>query len=202
MTDLSHDPGDRARLRQIAQQQLAAGIAPTSRGWGVSVEALAMLHRLASAPASAGDALKLLHELQVHQVELDLQHAQIEANEREAAEELARYRTLFERAPVACLVLGAELRIEQCNRAGTVLLGGSEGEVCGRNFDEWLAPDSRPSFADLLDALREGAENPSSMVCPLRGASASRPWRVVASAPAGSEAILLVITEDIGSIAG
>ncbi|HEX5757415.1 MAG TPA: PAS domain S-box protein [Arenimonas sp.] len=202
MSSFAIDPGDRPGLRQIAQQQLAAGIAPTSRGWGVSVEALAMLHRLASAPASAGDALKLLHELQVHQVELDLQHAQLEANERETAEELARYRTLFERAPVACLVLDAELRIEQCNRAGAVLLGGSDGEVCGRKFDELLSRESRPSFFGLLDALRAGVENPSGTVRPLGGAGASRLWRVAVSAPAGSDGVLLVVIEDAGPIAG
>jgi hypothetical protein len=95
------DSSGQPTLRQQAHHQLVAGVAPQSRGWGVSVEALTLLHRLASQPGSASDALKLLHELQVHQVELDLQQAQLEANERELNDELSRYRLLFEQAPSA-----------------------------------------------------------------------------------------------------
>ena len=68
----------RAELRVTAEERLNRGSAPATRGGSTGAPALASLHRLANAPASASDALKLLHELQVHQVELDLQHEQAE----------------------------------------------------------------------------------------------------------------------------
>jgi hypothetical protein len=37
-----------------------------------------VLHALASSPQTAADALTLLHELQVHQVELDLQAQELQ----------------------------------------------------------------------------------------------------------------------------
>ncbi len=193
------DPDSRATLRHQAQQQLVAGIAPASRGWGVSVEALAMLHRLASTPASAGDALNLLHELQVHQVELDLQQAQLEANEHELVDELARYRALFEQAPVAQFVLDAGGRIVECNRAGAELFGGSGNDVCGRRFDEFLSPDSQLPLAALLRDARGGMAKPCRTVQPGRDPSASRSWRIAASALQASDVIQLVVTDGAGS---
>jgi hypothetical protein len=79
-------------LRHQAETRIREGDAPQdTHRWSTGVEALTLLHDLASAPASAGDALKLLHELQVYQVELDLQYEQMELSQRELAEELHRY---------------------------------------------------------------------------------------------------------------
>jgi len=195
MPKLTAMQGDRAALRQHAQQKLNAGIAPSTRGWGVSVEALELLHRLASAPASAADALKLLHELQVHQVELDLQHAQLEAGERELGDGLARYRVLFEQAPVAYFSLDGLGQVEECNHAGADLLGVSAEEACGRPFTAFLSAEGRLRFAGLLAALRGGSRSPSCSVSAGSGGSDSPNWRLTVSGVPGGEAILLVVTQ-------
>lgn len=202
MPDPIAEPGSQATLRQQAQQQLVAGIAPVSGGWGVSVEALALLHRLASAPASAADALKLLHELQVHQVELDLQQAQIEANEHEMSEELARYRGLYDHAPVAQFVVDAGGRIVEINRTGARLLGISNSDACGRRFDEFLAPDSRLLLAALLRDVRSGGTNTCCAVRPERGTHETSLWQIFASALPGSDSVQMVVTDGAGSPEG
>ena len=199
MSDLTSDPDLRATLRQQAHEQLKAGIAPASRGWGVSVEALTLLHRLASTPDSAADAMKLLHELQVHQVELDLQQAQLEANERDMAEELARYRALYEYAPVAHFVLNACGRIEQCNRAGAEWLGIRRNEAEERRFDELLSADSRLPLAALLRDVRGGVVNPCRSVRRAGDPLDVSPWRITAGALPDSDAVLLVVTDGAGS---
>lgn len=197
MSDPSADPGDRFKLRQEAQHKLTTGGAPTSRGWGVSVEALALLHRLASTPASAADAMKLLHELQVHQVELDLQQAQLEANEHDTAEELARYRTLYECAPVALFVLDAHGQVRDCNRAGAQLLGA--GSLEGRGFGDFLSPASRPLLSGLLHAAQDGASNPACTVRAVPAAASTLPWRLSANALPTGDAILLAVCEVPGT---
>ena len=70
-------------MRLHAETVLKEGSAPPTKGWPTGVGTLSLLHELASTPARADEALKLLHELQVHQVELDLQHEQMEATRRE-----------------------------------------------------------------------------------------------------------------------
>lgn len=84
------DPRGLTLLRQRAEGRLEEGMAPATLGWSTGTGALTLLHRLAGDPASAGDALKLLHELQVHQVELDLQHEQMEQQLLELGEALRR----------------------------------------------------------------------------------------------------------------
>jgi hypothetical protein len=84
------DPSKLSELRQHAESRLQEGEAPKTLGWSSSAQALSLLHRLASDPASAADALKLLHELQVHQVELDLQHEQMEQQLLELSGALSR----------------------------------------------------------------------------------------------------------------
>jgi PAS domain S-box-containing protein len=195
MSTSTVETGGPVTLRDQAVQQLALGTAPASRSPGIGVDALALLHRLASTPASAADALKLLHELQVHQVELDLQQAQIEATNTELAGELAYYRALFEQSPVAHFVLDAGGRVVECNRAGADRLAVHASEVSGRRFDEFLSVDSRLALAVLLRDVQGGAENACCMARPARAAIASQRWSIVANARVAADRIQLVVTD-------
>jgi PAS domain-containing protein len=196
MPQITAEPGERATLRHDAQQRLNAGNAPSTRGWGVSVEALTLLHRLASTPASAADALQLLHELQVHQVELDLQQAQLEASENELTEGLAHYRMLYELAPTAYFVLNPSGEIEECNRAGAALLEAPGEEVSGRHFGAFLSAEGRLRLAQLLDTLpRGGATSPPCSVQPANTVDDSHRWKITVSTVPASEALLLVATQ-------
>lgn len=199
MSDPIAEAGTVPTLRQQAHQQLAAGTAPASRGWGVGVDALTLLHRLASSPSSAADALKLLHELQVHQVELDLQQAQSEANEHELTEQLAHYRALYEQAPIAHFVVDLGGRVLESNRAGADLLGTRGSELSGRRFDEFLSPDSQLPLAALLRDVRAGAVSPCCLVRPQGDSTGTQRWRISASGMPESGAIQLVVTIGAGS---
>jgi PAS domain S-box-containing protein len=189
------DPSDQTRLRLAADTRLSEGNAPPSIGWTISGDVLALLYRLASDPDTAGDALKLLHELQAHQVELDLQHAQLEANERAFAEDLAHYKALYDFAPVGYFVVGLEGLIIDGNLAGANLLGVDPPEFRNQSVDSFLAPESRPAFVDLLKTLREGGSGASCEVHPRHGADGSRRFRITASRSPGGEVVLMAVSE-------
>lgn len=189
------DPG---KLRVDAESWLKQGAAPPSGGWSVSVDALTLLHRLASTPATAGDALKLLHELQVHQVELDLQHGQLEVNERELVQALAHYKALYDFAPLGYFIVDLDGHVMEANLAGAGLLGVEPDGFDGRPIDSLLAPASRPVLVGLLQALREGNQGASCVV--QSGAkSGPRPLRIVASVSPGGEAVLMMVSGHAGS---
>ena len=99
----ARDSKSPSNLRHKALDRLSKGSAPPMRGWGIGIEALTLLYTLASTPGSAVDAHKLLHELQVHQVELDLQHEEMELSRGELASNLQLHVELFDLAPVAYL---------------------------------------------------------------------------------------------------
>ena len=185
-----------ALLRLDAEGRLKSGTAPPADCWTVSADALGMLYRLASSPDSAADALKLLHELQVHQVELGLQHAQMEAAERETAETLARYQALYELAPVGYFVVDRAGAIVDANRAGVNMLGDSRDAVAGRNLAEFLSAESRPAMKDLFTALSgEGR----GATCDVRFNQDGIPAHIVASVPPGGDMVLMIVSEQQGS---
>jgi len=69
------------------------------------------------------DALRLLHELRVHQVELEVQNTELAQSRAEAERAVARYTELYDLAPVAYLTMTPDGRITQWNRAAGRLLG-------------------------------------------------------------------------------
>lgn len=113
------------QLRRDARHLLDHGASPKIRSGTLGVDALQLLYQRASEPESAADALKLLHELQTFQVELDLMYQQLQANEHDLTEELAHYRSLYDQAPVAYLVVDSLGGIIESNRAAVALLGQS-----------------------------------------------------------------------------
>lgn len=185
-------PAIQVKLRRDAETKLKAGSAPTTQGWSLGVNALALIHKLASSPATAPDALKLLHEVQVHQVELDLQHEQLEATHRESGEDLAHYRELYECAPVGYLTLGPEQDVLECNFAAATLLGARQDEVTGRDFESCLAAASRPLIRKLLKGRRPDGGSGSCEATFTIG-STRRKLQVVASLLPGSRLFLVVI---------
>ena len=157
----------RAELRVTAEERLNRGSAPATRGGSTGAPALASLHRLANAPASASDALKLLHELQVHQVELDLQHEQAEQNCRQLAQELSRQAALFDDAPFACLTLTLNGKVIEFNRAGAELFGLEAGPIANRPLRELLGLEGSADVLELLKRLRAGSTKNTCSVQPV-----------------------------------
>jgi PAS domain-containing protein len=193
------EPRSRQSLRAEAEQRLKtrSGLPPSTSS--ASSDALATLYQLASDPARAGDVLKLLHELQVHQVELDLQFHQLEANEQELSKALARYQTFYDCAPVGYLAVGFDGHIIEGNLAAARLLGVEPYQFDGRRLDSFLSADCAGTLIELLTKLHAGRVKGAEGSCEVRPAASSggaRSWRISANVVSGGEAVLLVIFED------
>ena len=179
------------KLRQSAEERLEKGSAPFTRGSPVGTKALALLHDLASTPKTASDALKLLHELQVHQVELDLQYEQAEQECREIADNLTHYTALFDLAPFAYLSLDPEGLVMAANRIAADWLvpgSGTAQEWAGRRVEDLLAPECRATVRGMLAALHKGEGRQTCVVqSKADGASA----QAVATATPGGVQVLM-----------
>ena len=81
-------------------------------------------HRFAnSKKAAKGDADTLLHELQVHQIELEMQNDELRAAQQELGHAQRKYADLFESAPLGYLVLDSEAKIVELNHRAVEMLG-------------------------------------------------------------------------------
>ena len=119
---LSTKPGIHAQLRHCAETRISHGTTPDSQGWTLGPTPLALLHHLASDPTTASDAVKLLHELQVHQVELDLQHEHMNEERLALEQSMQRLVELFVSAPVAYFLVTAAGQVIEGNLAGAHLV--------------------------------------------------------------------------------
>ena len=183
-----------SKLRRDAESLLKEGSAPAT-GFPVGANALSLLYELASKPASATDALKLLHEMQVHQVELDLQLEQIETTRRELIEDVARYEELYEHAPVAYLSLSSQHVIVECNIAAASLFEVAQDELRGRAIDKFLSPASRPALQQLLKRLRPDGARESCAVQIKTARKGSCKRHVLASVAPGGRSFLVILVD-------
>lgn len=200
MANSPNRPTAHESLRADAEQRLKAGNTLPGSAGSVSADALASLYELVNDPRRAGDVLKLLHELQVHQVELDLQFAQLEANERELSEALARYKAFYDFAPVGYLAVAFDGHVIEGNLAAARLLGVEPSEVGGRRLDSFLAKDSAGTLMGLLTKLRAGGNLGAEASCEVRPSNShegARTWRISANVIPSGEAVLLVVSEEI-----
>jgi PAS domain S-box-containing protein len=72
---------------------------------------------------SREDALRLVHELRVHQIELTMQNEELCRAQAELTATRERYFDLYHLAPLGYFIVSHEGRILETNQAGVVLLG-------------------------------------------------------------------------------
>ena len=99
--------------------------------------------------ASEADARALVHELQVHQVELEMQNEELHRAQVAAEEASQKYGDLFDFAPVGYFLWDHEGRILEINLAGAALLGLDRGLAVHKRFGQFVAAEHRATFADF-----------------------------------------------------
>jgi PAS domain S-box-containing protein len=92
------------------------------------------------------DVQKLVHELQVHRVELEMQNDELRRTHLELEAARERYAGLYDFAPSAHLTLGAEGEILEANLAAGRLLGLERIRLIGRKFSRFVAPEAQDTF--------------------------------------------------------
>ena len=156
--------------------------------------ALGVLYELASSPATAPRALTLLHELQVHQVEVEMQDEELRRSRLDLESTLARQLQLYDHAPVGYCTIGSNAELREINLAGASLLGFDRDSLRGRMLDEFLTLESVRSLHSMLRQLpQDGATGSTDL--DLRGAAGDS-RRVHASArqdPAGEGFLIALI---------
>lgn len=100
------------------------------------------------------DAKRLLHELQVHQVELEMQNAELTRARAEAEASAKKFSDLYDFAPVGYITLNERGVIRELNLTAARLLGRDRIELAGRPFANWVAPGDRASLQDHLRTAR------------------------------------------------
>lgn len=96
---------------------------------------------------------QLLHELQINQIELEMQNAELRQSWYELEKSLERSTDLYEFAPVGYFTLNRSGIITATNLRGAALLGVERSGIIGQQFDQFVMKEHRPAFTAFLVAL-------------------------------------------------
>ncbi|MDP2046594.1 MAG: PAS domain-containing protein, partial [Deltaproteobacteria bacterium] len=89
---------------------------------------------------------KLVHELHLHQVELDMQNEELRRSQGETEAALAKYADLYDSAPIGYFTFNPRGVILEANLTGARLLGLERGCLVGTPFLPHIVPAFRAEF--------------------------------------------------------
>jgi PAS domain-containing protein len=133
-------------------------------GWCISSASLATLYNLASNPDSAGEAMKLLHELQTYQVEMDLQHEQLMANDNHNTQKMSHYRVLFQIATIPCLLINTTGNIIDANKTAMTLFSHQLRKSGNHTLSDLINKHDDVVCADIIKQLEPGGGSVSCLL--------------------------------------
>ncbi len=105
---------------------------------------------------------RLLHELHVYQIELELQNEELKRGKAEAEHYLAKHTALYDSAPVGYFTVSAEGLIKQVNITGAGLVGIERARLVGHPFARLISAVLQPSFHDFLQQVFAGPSKRSA----------------------------------------
>lgn len=117
-------------------------------------------NRVGSDPAfSETDHLRMLHELQVHQIELELQNEELTQAYLEVQALRDKYWDLYDYAPVGYFTLSSMGDILEMNLCAATMLGKERGAVICRRLGDFIHPDSAHTFNQFLAEAGEAKDD-------------------------------------------
>lgn len=89
---------------------------------------------------------KLLHELQVHQIELEMQNAALREAHAALEKTQARYFDLYDLAPVGYVALDLKGKVLEANLMAADMLGVARNKLLGRAVQVFIEPEDQDNF--------------------------------------------------------
>ena len=139
-----------------------------SRRSGSSFRPLRQLaeRRLATRKVSLDDMTPdeiraLVHELEIHKVELEIQNEQLTETQLTLEEAKERYRRLYESAPLGYLTLDADAVIVETNLTAATLLRQPRSQLIGRKLSHFVTPAHQDRWHLERRMLAQGTERRS-----------------------------------------
>ncbi len=137
-------------------------------------------------PPMENEAQRLLHELQVHEIELEMQNAELRLTRDELEKALDKYIDLYDFAPVGYFTFDLHSTIMDVNLSGAGLLGVERSRLIGRRFGLFVADEDLPAFTAFLGTVFAGQDKESCEVTLLNKEGETLPRIVQIDAMAGN----------------
>ncbi len=107
-------------------------------------------HSITDSKLSEVETLKLIHELEVHQIELEMQKEELILAKEEAEMAMQKYTELYDFAPSGYFTLTNSGKIAQLNLTGSQLLQKDRSKLINSQFGFFISDDTKPIFNEFL----------------------------------------------------
>ncbi len=183
MKDQDNRPDDAAGLRQRAEEIARKKTSDLP-------ENLADL--------SPAETRRALHELRVHQIELEMQNEELRRAQAELDAERARYFDLYDLAPVGYCTLSEQGLVLKANLTAATLLGVARGMMVSQPFSQFILREDQDRYYRHRKKLFQTSE-PQTDELRLRKADGTAFWArleaVVAQDADGARACRVVLSD-------
>ena len=102
---------------------------------------------------SESESIRLLHELQVYQIELELQNEELRLAKDEAEVASQKYTELYDFAPSCYFTLSEEGNIRELNFSGAHMLGKERRNLMNSSFELFVSEETKPIFNLFLQRI-------------------------------------------------
>jgi PAS domain S-box-containing protein len=130
-----------------------------------------------------GETHKILHELRVHQIELEMQNDELRRTQGELDVVRARYFDLYDLAPIGYLTFGANGLILEANLAAATMLGVIRTYLLKKPMSQFIFPADQDEYYRQRKQVIAGEELQSWELRLLR-ADGSHFWAHIQATPA------------------
>jgi len=107
-------------------------------------------------PVFKSDKKKLLYELQIHQIELEMQNEELCQAIETAETALKKYTMLYDLAPMGYVTIDRDGTICELNFTAAEMLGERRFRLVNNNFKLFIHNDSLPVFTQFSDKVFDG----------------------------------------------
>ncbi|MCX6249351.1 MAG: PAS domain-containing protein [Bacteroidetes bacterium] len=102
---------------------------------------------------SEAEILKLMHELEVHQIELEMQNEELIMARSAAQAATEKYTELYDFAPSGYFTLSKEGKIIDLNLCGSQMLGKERSLIINSPFEFFVSNNTKPIFNLFLEKV-------------------------------------------------
>lgn len=123
----------------------------------------------------ADETSRVVHELRVHQIELEMQNEELRRTHQELAEEHERYLDLYDFAPVGYCTLSEQGRIIKLNLTASTMLNMTRNDLIGQRITRFILDDDQHIFTRCMHHLFTTGEAQSCELS-IKKSDAAQSW--------------------------
>ena len=117
-------------------------------------------------PQSRETSQRLVHELEVHQIELEMQNAELKRAQEELELSRNKYVELYDFAPIGYFTFDAQGRIKEVNLTGAKIMGVERQGLINKSFAGFIADaDGKEKFLKHCQTVLQKTEE---QICEIR----------------------------------